>query len=248
MSDDDRTLAAVLDAVLPQTAAAGNWEEVVQATGRPRLAREFVRSVSRRRLLVVGALAIVVVLTPLTAFAVSSSWWFFNTALPVPSPVGDVVVVKQGQSDGIPWTLTAYQTQNHALCISLTPNPPSDSPATASQSLGASASSLGCGSLRGISDAPDSTTAPELTFVAATYTGTDGAEVEVVAGGTAADVAEVATLNNAGGQITAETTPAPSDLGLPIRFFAVQLPSGSKPSAVRALDANGRPLQELPIP
>ena len=249
MVDNDHRLAAVLNAVLPETASTGDWDRVVRDANRTGLARRLLRPVTlQRRLALAGTLAVLVALIPLSALAVTNNWWFFSTPLSVPSPIGDLVTIDQGQWGGVPWALTAYNTTSHGLCISVTPNPPSGHPTTPSETPAASGTMLGCGLVRGLSEAPNDTSAPELTLVSAAYTGTDGTQVNVLAGATAPDVAEVATVGGGGGQVTAETTPAPSELGLPVRFFIMRLTGGTRPVDVQALDTSGHLLQDVSLP
>ncbi len=230
MADSDPALAHVLDALLPRGVADGEWGRLVRdARGR------------RRRLAVAVVTVALLGLVPLTAIAADNGWWFFGTPLAAPAPLGDVVTVESGHSNGVPWAMTAYQTTNQEVCVSIVPNPPTGQPTAGSATM------LGCSAVRG-SPGAQNAAATAVGLVSTAFKGADGTVDEIVGGPAAADVARVVVVTGSGPETTADTIPAPAQLGLPIRFFLAELPSESEVQSVRALDASGNVLQTVTIP
>jgi hypothetical protein len=168
------------------------------------------RWLTRRRIVVI-AVGVVAIASPLIA-AASQDWWFFRFVGTVPEPVTDVKVVKTGEWGGKPWQLVAYLSATSGICYGLTPTD-----ATATGDGG----SLACAPVGGITST-ESTEPSEpltITFLAASSVGVPAFVV-----GPVIDTADEVEIDLAGGEVI--RTPAfdaPDELG-PIRFYATQVP------------------------
>jgi hypothetical protein len=238
MSEHDAALAVLLDEVLPRGEQHGDWQRVLEDARRrrPRLFRS--------RLALVGAIVAVATVVPLTALAVSEDWWFLGSAS-MPAPAGSVVVVKSGDWNGVPWTLTAYRSQTNTICFAFTPNSPSGRPATPD---GGHSAAAACGrDLRGIGDAAVGATLHSILFLGSS--GMYGAHAfpGFAVGPSAPDVTQIKILLAGGTNIVTDTFAAPAELGVPARFYVAAVPSGERVQAIVALDASGRNLEELTV-
>jgi hypothetical protein len=198
----------------------------------------------RSRLALVGAIVAVATVVPLTALALSEDWWFLGSGS-MPAPAGSVIVVKSGDWNGVPWTLTAYRSQTNTICFAFTPNSPSGRPATPD---GGPTAAAACGrDLRGIADAPAGTTLHSIFFLGSS--GMNGAHAfpGFAAGPSAPDVTKIKILLADGTNIVTDTFAAPGELGVPARFYVVAVPSGERVRAIVALDASGHKLEELTV-
>ncbi len=224
----------------------GDWERVLSDARRHRW-----RSSRRARLALALVGAVLAVIIPLTAVAASNGWWFFSDSVSstLPSPVGGVVVVDSGNWQGVPWALTAYRTASDGLCIGFTPNPPAGADSGAPPQGPPSAAStlmIGCGAdVRGIPNLEYRQTTHEFAFISSGSAATDGSKFDAVAGPAAADVASVEIDHSGGPPIVAQTLQAPGQLGVPIRFFAAELPLGDTVKSLVAQDSSGNALETI---
>lgn len=223
-------LTSVLDQLVPRFADEdGNWGRVVADAGIGESARVGVspwrvdattstarrengkRSKARwltRRRLVVIAVALVAIATPLIA-AASRNWGFLWFAGSAPAPITDVSVVRSGEWDGKPWRLVAYRSATDGICFALTTG--------ATGKNGA----LSCDQIEGVPRTEHSKpyTPHAITFLAGSSLGVPAFVV-----GPVIDTADQVEIHLAGGEII--RTPAfdaPGDLGS-IRFYATQVP------------------------
>jgi len=254
MSEIDETMAQLLRHALPVSGEDGDWERVVRdAARRPSGLAGWIPTTRRRRLVAAVVLAAMAVLIPLAALAASNGWWFLG-ARHVPSPSGDVIVVRSGSGNGVPWALSAYRTGTGALCVGLTPYPPSARPANGGRpaSTGARAESaiLSCVSaLRGLPELRAGARPHWISFeTASTATGKALGLSSVVAGVAAERVATVDVILSNGTTITTKTFPAPRGLALPVRFYFTWVPLETTVRAVVARDAGAGTLERLSVP
>ena len=238
MTELDEPMVQLLRDAVPID-GKGDWERVVRDAERERRAR-------RWRLAAAGALAAAVVLIPLAALGASDGWWFLG-ARHAPSPSGSVIVVKSVRTNGVPWALTAYQANSGALCVGLTPFPPSSRP---TPPAGATTSAiLSCVSLRGLRRLPAGAKPQWISFATAAATaGKPGDSSRLVAGAAADGVTTVDVILGSGTTITTKTFPAPSALDLPARFYLVSAPPESTVRAVVARGPTGGALERVPVP
>jgi hypothetical protein len=233
MTEPEIGLAQLLDEVLPRGEAVGEWQRVLRDAGRHPRSRH-------RKLAVVFVVAAFAALIPLTALAVSNDWWFLGSASLAPPPVGEVIVVREGNSNGVPWALTVYRSAAQGLCVGFTPNPPDNQATLPARGHGAG---LSCGAqVRGITGvAPDR--AGVFSFFGSFARPQAGASAfpDFLAGTTAVEVAQVRLVRAGGPPITVDTFPAPDELGMAIRFFVALVPGGGVHELV-AVDGSGNAL------
>lgn len=243
MTDFEIELARSLDRALPRQPFAGDWQSVLEAGGSH---QSWIRR-RHRRLVVATAVAAVVVGAPLTAFAVSNDWWFLGVSPLAPPPIGKVIIVREGDTNGVHWALTAYRSANQGLCVGFTPNPPSNFP----PSPVARNAGLSCGAhVRGMPDVPPAEAHSFSFFGSFSDATTPPAFPDFVAGTTADDVDRIRVVRADGEVLTVDTFAAPDELGMPLRFFVALVPAGSRVHELVALDSAGGAVDRgvLPTP
>lgn len=234
MTEYDVELARALDEALPRQPSAGDWARVLDAAAG---GRWWTRR-HHQRLMVAIVVVAIVVLVPLTALAVSNDWWFLGSSSLAPPPVGKVIVVGEGNANGVPWAMTAYRSATQGLCVGFTPNPPDNRPAALTQ--GSDSAGLSCGShVRGMPDVPPAEAHSFSFFGSFARPANPKGFPDFVAGTTADDVAQVRVVRANGETITVDTFAAPSELGMPLRFFVALVPAGSRVHDLVAVNANG---------
>lgn len=241
MTDRDPRVQALLERLVPPVADSGDWDGLMrearcgQGPGqRARATRLRGLGVRGRRVGAVVLVGVVAAVAVLPAFAVVNDWWFFGAGSP--SPVGQVVVVRTGTTDGIGWTLAAFVSEQDGVCVALTP--------TGSTGAGVEA----CGS--GIRGEPNLGSGVEggghwVGFVQATLTDSVGPSVF---GPTADGVAQVDVELDDGRLVAATVVHGPARLAAPIDFYVVEIPRGASVVAVLARDKNGTLLERRDVP
>jgi hypothetical protein len=200
----------VLDRLAPVQEFAPDWDDVLARSGLRSVPR---RAKTRRRLVLVAALLVAIVV-PLAAIAESRDWWFFNAG--APAPATDVFVVKTGEWNGWRWELVAYRTVNDGLCFAMAPS--------GSNGRGA----MNCDHLVGVTREWNGTTPHAITYLSS------GPSIDLpgyIVGAVTDPAVEVAVYFVDGDVLRTETFAAPSSLGA-IRFYATQL-GGSMPLPAR---------------
>jgi hypothetical protein len=178
---------------------------------------------ARRRPLLALAILAALVVVPVSALAVTgtiplSDWPFYrwhalNPQMQPANPDG-VFIVMHGSSDGEPWVLEAFRSRANRLCFGIT-----DTRGGVPLPMGGGG--LGCGSA--------------TPSISPSFQG-DGHFIAY--GSTAANIQTVEIRFANGSLLPAATIAPPSALGLPVRFYATQLPSvGCADSAIRRLPA-----------
>jgi hypothetical protein len=209
MTDLDPQIATMLDRLLPTPHEAGDWGRVVADAGtipqprRGRLALAFVAA---------AALAAALALVP--ALAGQGYFWFLGAE--APKPVTDVVTVTTATDrSGVPWQLTAYQSEDKGLCFQLT---------SASGRSGAAT----CG--------------PRMPIAIAWMVASPGASSGTfILGPVTADARRV-EIAGPTGRVEASVTPAPQALNAHIGFYIALLPPRLSHGSliVEALDEQGQ--------
>jgi hypothetical protein len=236
---DSTLIARMLDDAYPPTHELGDWRTVLTRAGEyenPRGARRFL---ARRRAMAFALAAIVVVGIPLAAVAASSDWWFLSDAS-APKPTSDVVVVREGQWAGIPWSLTAYRSAGDKLCVALTPNGPDARPTTAGAGRTAA---MACNTRPG---QPNDERV--IHFVASNDAAASDAFPDFIAGVTTSAVVSVTVTGSDGHTLSTDTFSGPDGLGNDVRFFVAPLPAGDLLVAVSALDSSGQQIARISVP
>lgn len=252
MTEYDPEIARILNQALPYEFGAADWE-LVLTESRSSPARRFPRR-NHGKLVLLVALAFVAVLVPLSALGIANDWWFFSVRGNPLAPTGSVITIASGRVEGAPWELIAFMTKANGLCFSVTLYPPSGNPSSAagpalpSQGIvDASQGMAGCGGVRGLAGA---TWQPLVNSVEGSVTTRSGAIALVIGGPTDSSVAEVDVVESDGETVTTQSFPAPSELGLPIRFFVAALPPSTHVGVKEliARDAAGNVLRRIPFP
>lgn len=218
-------LYSVLDELVPRfDNESGDWNRViadarsgepVTTSARP-LDMTSERSRSRRwlnrRRIVVIAIAVVAIATPLIA-AASRDWWFLHFG-GVPEPITDVTVVKTGEWDGKPWQLVAYRSAMKGVCYGVMPR-------SASGSTGdGEGGALACARITGVPQEGDSGEQP----LGVTFLSGSSPALPAYIAGPIVDSADEVEIHLVGGAVMRTPTfDAPDELGS-IRFYAAQLP------------------------
>lgn len=235
MSEYDPHVAAALDRVLPPTVEAGEWARVLrdaQASGRNRPLAALLAAAGRRRALAFAAICLLAALVTVPALALTKGWWFLDFG--GPKPITKVVVVKRGIAAERRWALTAFVSENQGLCFALTMERPSN---VGAQSCGAP--------VRGAPRASEGKGPPQ--WFGYLYTGGDALIPAFVLGPTAGAVERVEIVFADGRTESVDTIPAPEELGLPLRFFVVEVRAETRVEAVIARSASGKALERLEI-
>lgn len=178
---------------------------------------------ARRRPLLALAILAALVVVPVGALAVTgtiplSDWPFYrwhalNPQMQPANPNG-VVIILHGSSDGQQWVLEAFRSRANHLCSGITDT-------RAGVPLPTGGGGLGCGSAT-------PTISPSF----------QGNGHFIAYGSTAANVQTVEIRFANGTIVRTPTVAPPSALGLPVRFYATQLPSvGCAASSIRRLPA-----------
>jgi hypothetical protein len=212
------------------------WIDVLQraATGS-RVHRAGSRMLSRRRLVLVVA-AVVAVLIPLGALGAANDWWFLGSA-GAPVPVRAPIVVKEGEWSGHPWQLVAYPSNTDGLCFTITPG---GSKATGSRA------GMACAPFVGVARTAHTKPTPDMTITFVSGLGFRGFP-PYIAGPVIKGVDQVEIKFVNGDVLRAPTFPAPDPLTA-VRFYAAQIPAAVAHSDVprhplvktlAGLDVNG---------
>jgi len=221
---DDSFIGEILASHVPERREiAPDWASVVRRTG---LREQWRLKLSRRSTVIVFAAILVVMTASALALSAGNDWWFLSDGWPTPS--SDVVVVTRGTWGGSDWSLAAFHTNaihrnREELCFALTPgelpNP------RGSRFLGASET---CGPIPGSS----STRPDRISFGGFSgpewITNADGTSFPRHVFGSVVGEATRVRIELVGGEtIETKTIPAPTQLGLSIRFFVTALPGNS---------------------
>lgn len=180
------------------------------------------------------AVAAVVVLVPLTAWASAESWWFLRSDA-APRPVSEPGVVREGTWDGVSWQLVAYPSTTDGLCFGITES-------------GTDNGSLACTPFVGVARQAATKESPDMRITALMA---DGRSLPAhIAGPVVESATEVVIEFPDGERLSFPTFAAPEPLSR-VRFYASPLPSGrppllpdqtdrNTPSWVAGVDASGR--------
>lgn len=218
-ADRDDRIGLLLDRLLPPTAEQPDWQQILSdanmdgssaATGGSWLARR------RRSLLLALAVIVLAVLVPLTALAVSQSWWFLGSGA-APKPISRIAVVATGRWNDVSWTLTAYRSATDGICFALTPR--------AVTNARGSGAAMNCDTITGVPVTPQSkhATPHAITFLMGSAT----AGLPAYITGPVIDTAQTVEIDFADGtRMRVDTLPAPTSLDSRIRFYATPLPAG----------------------
>jgi hypothetical protein len=233
MSERDPGIVAALDRLVPDSVEPRDWQQLLANASALRGRRRLPLSPSflaRHRVLLAFALMLLAVLIPLTALAVGRGWWFLSAY--GPKPVGNVVVVTSGRSQGVPWNLTAFRTDKGTICYAVTVRPATP------QLLG---SAEACG--------PVSATTPisflrsfgvvhvELLRGHFTYRGAQLHPFPAyIVGAVTNSASEVDVSSGPGSPQRIRTVAAPAGLHAAVRFFIAARPANQ---AVRNITAHG---------
>lgn len=226
MIDHDELLTAALDHLVPRSDDRGDWERVLREATRmtsgeaPRRARH---GPSRRRILAVVIAAVLATLIAVPAVALID-WPLRDRSAPRPS--GDIVVVESGRSGSSIWELTAYTTDGNGVCLTLTIDPRTTRE-IATQNCGPVAR-----------EAPTGQVHLHSVGLARANVGRDDLP-PFAFGHTVAAIERVDIVLADGERVEVETTPPPSELPVPLRFFAVALPSDAPVELVVARERGG---------
>jgi len=230
---DDSFISEILASDVPERREiAPDWANVLRRVG---LREQWCLTLSRRSTVIVFAAILVVMTASALALSAGNDWWFLSDGWPTPS--SDVVVVTRGTWGGSDWSLAAFHTNaihrnREELCFALTPgelpNP------RGSRFLGASET---CGPIPGSPSArPDKITfggfgGPEW------VTNSDGTSFpRHIFGSVVGKATRVRIELISGETIETKTIPAPTQLGLSVRFFVTALPGSSDPLNTRSED------------
>jgi hypothetical protein len=249
------SIAQVLDDLSPAVAGeAAAWDDVLaraQRFGVPARAR------GRRRPLLVALAVLAVAFIPVSALAVAKDdpWWFLRfsrLAGEGPAKGAHVVVVEEGDWNGQHWALTAYRSVGGDLCTEITLEAGAARTAQGAGGCGPTIGSLvpkpGGGSRR-----------LEIGFGGGAFP-----SFRYVLGPVVGSATEVRITLANGAVVTTPTVAAPRELGMPIRFYAAQLPLAStkglscgervrafektRPTRVVALESGGDVVATLAMP
>jgi hypothetical protein len=245
-----------------------DWGDVTQRLGRSpgakptRPAAGLLRRARRRPLLAL-LIVVVVALIPVSALAVSKNdpWWFLRFNPPSgfrPAKGSQVIVIKQGSWSGQGWVLTAYKSGLGQLCFQLTQK--------AADGQRSSQGGGGCGAIPGSrARGPHGSRQITITYLGGGISATKGhPPIFYLAGPVVNNAAEVEITLTDGSIVRTPTFSAPAVLGLPIRFYATQLPAGGgshltcrqnavqqaglRPLRLVGLDSSGHTVAKLALP
>jgi hypothetical protein len=246
MTEENATIALLLDEVIPRRLDDGDWRRVVKDAAAPRRTRGRRRPYPLQwRLGLAMTVVAVAIIAPLSALAVANDWWFLG-APSAPAPAGDIVVLESGSWNNVPWVLTAYRSQTGGVCVSFTPNPPDGRTTDASSGHTAA---MGCtADLPGLSPSPGAHTHAIGFIGSSSLPSVPSPFPDFVAGPTADNVASVKVELASGKQLEIDTFAAPRSLGLSLRFYVAAVPSGDTVRAIVATDHDGNVLDQLAVP
>jgi hypothetical protein len=242
VTDYDPQIGAILDRLVPPFAAEPNgWQELLRAAGiQPRRRLRWLSGWAARRrphkVLVLAAALVTTVVVAIPALAVSKGWWFLHSG--APKPESDVAVVTSGRAAGIDWTMTAYVSADKGVCFGLTPN-------VGRGDMG----SMSCGSdLRGEPN-PGAGDRRGQHWVGYVYFSLGLYKFpNFVFGPVAQGVEQVDLVLSNGQVIQADTLQGPDELGAPLDFYAVPVPSRVPLNSLIARDRFGNVLERRACP
>jgi hypothetical protein len=218
-------LKQTLDSLAPPQSEVPNWGYILERAGIEGKAE--ARRPLWKRSWIVAAVVVVAALLPFAAIGSEQDWWFFHFGgQSLLKPATDVSVVKTGSWEGNEWQLVAFRSETQGLCFGILPT-----------RIGAPANSAGgglsCGSVAGVPRTPAAIpNSLMITFLAGAIGGVEKNEQAVpYAVGPVSEVAVQVDIYLRDGEVV--HTPAfgaPEELGVPIRFYATQLPPGALPS------------------
>ena len=234
----DLEIDRILDGLFrPGKSERGDWTGVEHAalqrsSFRSRMSRRRALDprIGRRTLVTLGV-SVAAIAFPLGVLASTSGWWFLDDEI---QPVSPVAAVQAGDWNGHAWSLTAFRKDSGEICYGV--NTPDASGA---------GSALNCDA---ISNDPAITTASKsgvphrISYLAA------GPTVQLesyVAGMVTSDATSVIVELSDGRSLTSETTPAPGDLHVSVRFFVVKAPGIGPESSSHSTRANVRQVRAL---
>jgi hypothetical protein len=270
--DVEAVILEELDRLAPAE-GGGDWDDVhrrVAASPDEQLkdpAGGLVRRIRQRPLLALLIL-VIAALVPVGALGVAKSdpWWFLRFDQPRgfgPAKGSEVVVVRQGAWGGHGWVLTAYRSSLDHLCFQLTEK-------TASGQASGQGGGT-CGPVPGTFGRR--ARGSRLRLVTISYLGGSGfsasaaGQIRYLVGPVVSSASEVVITLANGTVVRTPTFGAPAALGLPIRFYATQLPTasssagthptcrqqalqfvGSRPRKLVGLDSSGRTVAQFEAP
>jgi hypothetical protein len=217
------------------SSVAGDWQEVLRradaqsSLGRTpphsRVWRQALRALAKRRVVVVLA-GLVAVIVPVIALGAANDWWFFTYGS-APTPRSAPVVVKHGVWNGHPWDLDAYRSGTNGLCFALKATDSNEG------------AGMGCVTFVGIARTNQTQPGPELTITFASHGGNRRFPAYIV-GPVIAAASKVKIQFPDGQVLRVPTFAAPRSLGR-VRFYVTPLPAHEfVPKWVAGLDAHGR--------
>jgi hypothetical protein len=236
MTERDPGIAAVLDRLVPNAAEPRDWQQLLAnagaARGRTRLTRTpFLAS---RRLLLALALLLLAVLIPLTALAVGHGWWFLSAY--GPKPLGNVVVVTSGRSQGTPWNLTAFRTDKGTICYAVTVRPATPQLLGSTEACGPVSPSTPISFLRSLGVAH-----VELSRGHFTYRGPQPHPFPpYIVGAVISSASEVDVSAGPRSTQRIRTVTAPASLHAAVRFFIASRPANEAVRSITARNDQGQ--------
>ena len=237
MTERDPGIAAVLDRLVPDFVEPRDWQQLLAnagaARGRTRLPRSRPFLASRRLLLAI-ALLLLAVLIPLTALAVGHGWWFLSAY--GPKPVGNVVVVTSGRSQGMPWNLTAFRTDKGTICYAVTVSPATPQLLGSTEACGTVSPSTPISFLRSLGVAR-----VELSRGHFTYRGPQPHPFPAyIVGAVITSASEVDVSAGPGATQRIPTVAAPGSLHAAVRFFIATRPANETVRNITAHNEHGQ--------
>jgi hypothetical protein len=244
MSERDPGIAAVLDRLVADAVEPRDWQQLLAHAG-PAPARRRLplgrRLLASRRLLVALALLLLAVLIPLTALAVGHGWWFLSAY--GPKPVGNVVVVTSGRSQGMPWNLTAFRTDKGTICYAVTARPATPQLLGSTEACGPVSSSAPISFLRSLGVAR-----VELSRGHFTYRRPQPHPFPAyIIGAVINSASEVDVAAGPGSTQRIRTVAAPASLHAAVRFFIAARPANGAVRSIAARNDHGQVIAQSKI-
>jgi hypothetical protein len=201
----------ILDTLAPAVGWAPDWHDVLARAGTATSARRFV---TKRRLVLALAVALVVAV-PFVAYGAASDWWFLTSGN-APTPVNAPVLVKEGEWSGHAWQLVAYRSTTDGLCLAVTPK---------GADVQGEGAAMSCAPIAGVPRTSETKPSPDMTV---TYmAGAAMAKLPpYVVGPVVGGATEVEIHFRTGSVVKTPTFPGPSELGN-VRFYATPTSAAS---------------------
>ncbi|HEY5160735.1 MAG TPA: hypothetical protein VII83_06640 [Gaiellaceae bacterium] len=220
-----RSLKQALDSMAPEQKHLPTWEDILdRAGGEVALP---ARNRRRKRSWILAIAALIVVLVPLAAIASEENWWFLREEGMAPKPATDVVVVKSGTWNGYDWKLVAYVSRTGDICSGI--------------QLATGGGGLACGPIPAVlgSPEPSGTRSAGMSSLAGSL-GALREDTPYIEGPVVDKAAQVDIYLSDDQVLHVPTIEAPNELGVPVRFFAAELPNYNDWSKLVGLDEEGK--------